>query len=219
MKIAGKNLNLEKSIGILKKYKIPVAKSGLAKSVYQAVNIAKLLGYPVALKAVSSSISHKTDVGGVVLDLNNENELKEAHKGMVKNLRKRFGHIKIEGILVQRMVKSGQEVIIGGRKDEQFGHVIMFGLGGIFTEIFNDVSFRVTPITKDDAKSMIKETKGYKILEGYRDKKYNIKSLVEILLKVSKLLKENPKIKEMDINPLILLPRSAVAVDVRITID
>mgnify|MGYP001613687166 CR=1 FL=1 len=214
----GKTLNLKDSMQILHKYKIPIPKSEMTKTAEQAVKAAKKLGYPVAIKLVSPDITHKTDVGGVRLNLVDDKELRVAYENMLKTARKKFPKTKINGVLVQKMIPDGQEIIIGCKKDEQFGHVLMFGLGGIFTEVFNDVSFKVIPINKNDAEAMVKEIKGYTILQGYRGKKYDVDSLIKILLKVSHLVEKNHKIKEMDINPVILLNKGAVAVDSRIVL-
>ncbi len=214
-----KVLNLKDSMQILHKYKIPIPKSEMTKTAEQAIKTAKKLGYPVAIKLVSADITHKTDVGGVHLNLIDEGELRAAYENMIKTVRKKFPKARISGVLVQKMIPDGQEVIIGCKKDEQFGHVLMFGLGGIFTEVFNDVSFKVIPIGKNDAEAMVKEIKGYAILQGYRGKKYNVDSLIKILLKVSYLVEKNRKIKEMDINPVILLNKGAIAVDSRIVLE
>jgi len=215
----GKVLDLKDSMQILHKYKIPIPKSEMTRNAEQAIKTAKKLGYPVAIKLVSPDITHKTDIGGIRLNLADEKELKVAYENMIKSVRKKLPKAKINGVLVQKMVPDGQEVIIGCKKDEQFGNVLMFGLGGIFTEVFNDVSFKVIPINKSDAEAMVREIKGYTILQGYRGKKYDADSLIKILLKVSHLVEKNHKIKEMDINPVILLNKGAVAVDSRIVLE
>jgi len=219
MATMGKILNLKDSLQILHKYKIPIPKSEMTKTAEQAIKTAKKLGYPVAIKLVSADITHKTDVGGVHLNLIDERELRAAYENMLKTVRKKFPKARISGVLVQKMILDGQEVIIGCKKDEQFGHVLMFGLGGIFTEVFNDVSFKVIPINKNDAEAMVREIKVYTILQGYRGKKCDVDSLIKILLKVSHLVEKNRKIKEMDINPVILLNKGAVAVDSRIVLE
>lgn len=207
-------LDVWDSLEFIKKYKIPVVKSKLVKKSEDAVAFANSIGYPVALKISSSSVIHKTDVNGVALNLRSKEELEKSYKKMAASFKRRA-----EGFVVQKMVEGGQQVIVGGKTDEQFGQVIMFGLGGIFTEVFDDVSFRVVPISKEDAEEMVSEIKGYKVLKGYRGKSYDIKSLVDILLKVSKMLEENKKIKELDINPVFSLKKGALAVDARIISD
>ena len=209
-------LTLTDSIKVLIRYKIPVASFAIAKDIEQAIKATNKIGYPVVLKLISENIVHKTDVGAVQLNIRSDVELDKSFNQILKNVKKKYPKAKVDGILIQKMISNGQEVIIGGKYDEQFGKVIMFGLGGIFTEVFGDVSFRIVPINKSDAESMVKEIKGYRILEGYRGKAYDKKSLIEILLKVSKLLYENPRIREIDINPVMVLNKGAVAVDSRI---
>lgn len=216
MRSRTKILNLTDSIKILQKYKIPLANFSIAKNTDQAVKIANKLKYPIALKVVSKEVIHKTDVGGIQLNIKSNEELQKAFEQILRNVKKKYPKAKIDGILIQKMITGGQEIIIGGKNDEQFGKVIMFGLGGIFTEVFDDVSFRIVPINKSDAENMIEEIKGYRILKGYRGKAYDKRSLIEILSKVSKLLYENPRIREMDINPVIVSTSGAVAVDSRI---
>jgi len=214
-----KNLTEYESRQILEKYKIPLSKAEIAKNPEQAVKLAKKIGYPVVLKIVSPDVLHKTDVGGVVINIKNEGELKNSYEKILKNVRKKVKRAKVHGMLVQKMVDNGLEVIVGGKKDAQFGETVMFGLGGIFVEVFGDVSFRVVPIGKKDAKDMIEEIKGYKILKGYRGKNYDVNAVADVLVKVSKLLEKNDEIAEMDINPLIVLQRGAVAVDARIVVE
>ena len=153
---------------------IPVVKSKAVKNLNQAIAAAKEIGFPVVLKVISPDILHKTDVGGVILDIDDPEHLEKSYFKMLPNLKKRVPNAKIKGFLIQKMIESGREVVVGGKKDKQFGQVVMFGTGGIFVEVFDDVSFRVVPIEKKDAEEMIAETKGYKILKGYRGKKYSI---------------------------------------------
>ena len=214
-----KVLSLTKSLETLKKYKITVASFSIAKNSRQAMKIAKKIGYPVALKLVSKDITHKTDVGGIKLDIKSDEELSRSFDQIMQDVKRKHRRATIEGILVQAMVPKGQELIIGGKHDQQFGKVIIFGLGGVFAEVFDDVSMRVTPISERDAMKMIEEIKGYKILSGYRGSKYDIKSLTDILLKTSKLLSDNKSIKELDINPVIASSKGAIAVDARIIVE
>jgi len=214
-----RNLTEYESRQVLEKYKIPLAKSELVKSVEQAAKAAKKIGYPVVLKIVSPDIVHKTDVGGMILNIKNDAELAAAYKKILINVKKKVRRARIHGLLVQKMVGDGLEVIVGGKKDAQFGETIMFGLGGIFVEVFGDVSFRVVPVERKDAEEMVREIKGYKILKGYRGKKYDVKAVVDVLMKVSKLLEKNDEIAEMDVNPLIVSQRGAVAVDARIVVE
>jgi acetyl-CoA synthetase (ADP-forming) len=211
-----KNLSLAEAIEVLKYYKIPFVRGKIVNNIKDAITYAKKIGFPVVLKIVSKDIVHKTDVGGLILNINNEEELKDSFLRLLNNVRSKVPKAKIDGVLIQQMV-NGYEVLIGGILDEQFGSCISFAMGGIFVEVYSDVSYRVVPITKRDAEEMIKETKAYKILSGFRNKpKADIKALIGILLKTSKILEENPEIKELDINPIFALSKGALAADARI---
>src|SRR5438093_8958804 len=186
--MAGKILTLDESLDLLKKFNIPIPQGQLVKSSKEAIKFSKNAGFPLVLKIVSPQIIHKTDVGGIALSIRNEKELETSFDDMLKNVRKKAPNAKIKGVYVQKSIDEGQSVIIGGKKDPQFGQTILFGLGGIFVEVFDDVSLRLAPIEKSDAEDMVQEIKGYKILKGYRGKSYDINSLVDILLKTSRLL-------------------------------
>lgn len=212
-------LTVEEARNILEFYKIPFVESELVKKEEEAVLVAHKIGYPVVLKIVSPQVIHKTDVGAIIVNMKNEKELRKGFRKIVSNVKKKIRKARIDGVLVQKMVENGQQVIIGGKKDPQFDQTIMFGLGGIFVEVFEDVSFRIVPINRFDAEQMVQEIKGYRILKGFRGKKYDVKALIDILLKVSKLLEENKEIQELDINPIFVSSKGAIAVDARIVID
>ncbi len=187
----------------------PVAKRIFASTFDECLKAAKKIGFPLALKIVSKKILHKSDVHGVKLDIKNNDELKIGFDELKKI--KNF-----EGVLVQEYL-DGKFIITGLKKDPTFGHVIAFGVGGIFTEIIKDVAFRVCPITKKDAIEMIKEIKAFKILEGTRgEKPINFYSLLRVLLALSELSKKYKNIEELDINPLIVNEKNAKIVDARI---
>ena len=190
----------------------PIAKRIFASSYEECVKAAKKMGFPLVLKIVSKKILHKSDVHGVKLDIKNKEELKKAFDELKK--------IKdFEGAMVQEYL-DGKFIITGLKKDPTFGHVIAFGIGGIFTEIIKDVAFRVCPITKKDAIEMIKEIKGYKILEGTRgEKPINFYALLRVLLALSELSKRYQNIEELDINPLIVNGKNAKIVDARIVFN
>lgn len=214
------NLTELESREIFKYYGIPVVEGIVIQQIEDALVFAKKYGYPLVLKIVSKDIIHKTDVGGVITGIKNEKELKDGIISILKNVGKKKPKAKIDGVFVQKMLPKSPEVIIGGKKDPTFDQVILFGLGGIFVEVFNDVSFRVVPIKERDAIDMISEIKGLKVLRGIRgEKPVDFKALVNILLKTSRMLEENPDIKELDINPVFALSDNAVAVDARIIID
>jgi len=216
---AFKILPYEQCVEILARYSIPLAKGKIASSPEEAVKITENIGYPVALKVISPQIIHKTNAKVLKLGIRNESELINAYDEIIKNAKQYNPNAEIQGVLVQEMIGSGTEVIVGISRDVQFGPVILFGLGGIFVEVLKDVSLRVLPITRYDAEEMIREIKGYKILEGFRGRpKADIEAIIDILLKVSNLaldLKES--ILEMDLNPIIVYEegKGAYVVDVR----
>ncbi|MCK4424622.1 acetate--CoA ligase family protein [Candidatus Bathyarchaeota archaeon] len=201
-------------------YGIPVTEFKLAKSEAEAVKFAEEIGYPVVLKIVSPDIIHKSDVGGVIIDLKDARVVRNAYKKILGNVRKHKTEAKIVGILVQEMAPSSTEVIVGAIKDPQFGQALMFGLGGIFVEILKDVTFRIAPITEDEAREMITEVKAYPLLKGYRNQPpADIDVIVEILLNTSKLVMEHQEIKELDLNPIMVYEKGAKTVDARIVLE
>ncbi len=206
------------AIEIIRHYGAGVADAYLAKSAEEAANIADKIGYPVVLKIVSPDISHKSDVGGVILGLRNRFEVMDAYQRIIDNVSMNAPNSRIAGILVQKMAKPGGiEVIVGGLRDNVFGPVVMFGLGGIFVEVLRDVSFRVAPISFEDALEMMKEIKAAKILEGYRNTPpIDKNSLAKIIVATAKLLEENPEVDSLDLNPIIAYPDKAIVVDARI---
>lgn len=205
---------------ILKQVGVSVVETKLAKTQKEAVSLSQKMSFPVALKIVSPDVIHKSDSGGVKLSLNNVTEVKKAYDEILKKVKKQYPHAVIHGVSVQKMIQPGTEVIVGTSKDPQFGPVIMFGLGGIFVELLKDVSFRVIPVEQRDAQEMIKEIKGYPLLQGYRGKEpASLSALVEIILKISKLIEENPQIKELELNPIFAYRNKAVAVDARIILE
>ena len=161
-------LSEHQSKRILKSYGIPVTREALATSADMAVELARELGYPVALKVQSAEIAHKTEAGGIRLNLASDDEVRSAYEEILGNARRFDPHAEVQGVLVQEMLEGGVEVIIGATKDPVFGHVIMFGLGGIFVEALRDVSFRVAPLKREDAEEMIEEIKGHRVLRGVR---------------------------------------------------
>lgn len=206
---------------VLGAYGIEIPKAELATDISEAKNIAKKIGYPLVLKIVSPNILHKTDVGGIKVGISDEKELEEEFEQMLWNVKKYMPDANIKGILIQEMVQSKKETIIGINKDPQFGPMIMFGLGGIYVEVLKDVSFRIAPIARDDAIEMINEIKTIKLLKGARgEAPSDIDSIVEVLLRISQLVMDFPEIIEMDINPLFVKSKGqgSIAGDVRIRI-
>jgi acyl-CoA synthetase (NDP forming) len=205
---------------ILKEAGIDTTETRLARSREEAISLSKEIGFPVALKIVSADVLHKSDAGGVKLSLNSEQEVAKAFDDILSAIKEHEPTAKIEGVAVQNMARPGTEVIIGMYKDAQFGPVLMFGLGGIFVEVLKDVSFRIVPLTKRDAQEMIKEIKGYPILEGYRGQEpASIGVLEDFLLKVSDFVERRPEIKELDINPIFAYKDGALAVDARVILE
>ncbi len=202
---------------VCKEYGIPVTVFELANNVSEALKFAESIGYPVVLKIVSPDVIHKSDVGGVMINLNDAESVKNAYEEILKNVKKQIPKARITGILVQEMAPASTEVIVGSIKDPQFGPALMFGLGGIFVEVLKDVTFRVAPLTEDEACDMISEVKAYPLLKGYRNTPpADISAIVKILMKTSKLVMEHPEIKELDLNPIIVYEKGAKTVDARI---
>lgn len=198
-------------------YGITIAKGGFARNLHEALRVAEEIGYPVVLKAVSPDIIHKSDVGGVLLNLNDAEDLREAYERMMLNLRERKCDAKVLGVFVQEMVPSSVEVIIGMVRDSAFGPVLMFGLGGILVELLKDVSFRVAPVSRRDAAEMISEVRAYPILKGYRgNPPLDVDAIIEILLRTSRLVMDYMEIVELDLNPVIVYNKGAKVIDARI---
>jgi acyl-CoA synthetase (NDP forming) len=205
---------------LLKKAGIPVVETKMARNQKEAVLLSQEIGFPVVLKIASPDVIHKSDSGGVKLGLNNVARVRTAYDEIITNVNHHYPHAKIQGVSVQKMVRPGTEVIIGTNKDPQFGPVIMFGLGGLFVEILKDVAFRVIPLNERNAQEMIQEIKGYPLLQGYRGQKpADIPALIDLILKVSKFVDENPKIKELELNPVFAYSEGATAVDARIILE
>jgi len=201
-------------------YSLPVTKGKVARTEEEGVSFAKEIGFPVVLKIVSPQILHKSDVGGVVLNVKDEEAAREAYRRIMNNVKAKKPDAKIDGIYIQEMAPSSTEVIVGATKDPVFGPTIMFGVGGIFVEILKDVSFRLVPITKLDAEEMIHEIRSYKILEGARGMpKADEPVLKETLLNTSKMLMDCPEIKELDMNPILVYAEGAKVVDARIILE
>ncbi len=201
---------------ILRKAGIPLVREYTARTEKEALACSRKLEYPVALKISSRDIIHKTDFGLVKTDLRYPQEVGKAFKEIMGNVKKHCPKARVEGVIVQPCVK-GYETVVGASRDPQFGPFVMFGLGGIWVEVMKDVSFRVCPVSREHAREMVKEIKGFRLLRGFRGKPAgDIKALVSVILKVSRLMLRNPRIREMDINPLFVRPRGAVAVDSRI---
>jgi len=215
-----KNLLENEAKTVCMEYGIPVTKFEVAKNETEAAKFAEKIGYPVVLKIVSPDIVHKSDIGGVMVDLKDEKDVRDAYKQILENVKKHATKAKIVGVLVQEMAPASTEVIVGAIKDPQFGPSIMFGLGGIFVEVLKDVTFRVAPITEEEACEMITEVKAYPLLKGYRNQPpADIHAIVKILLSTSRLVMEHQEIKELDLNPIMAYEKGAKTVDARIILE
>lgn len=214
------HLTEPESYAVLQAYGINSLEHTTAKTIDEAAAYASKIGYPVVLKIVSPDIMHKIDVGGVKININNEVDLKKAFTEISVSVKNKKPEANIHGFLIEKMfTQKGIETIVGIKSITGFGHLIMFGLGGTFVELFKDVSFRLAPLSKQDAMDMISETKGYQLLKGYRGQAtYDIDAIVDCLLRVSQLVMDFPIIKEMDMNPITVLEagKGAIVMDAKL---
>jgi len=202
---------------LLREYGIPVPDFKLIKSEEEIVGLAKEINFPLVMKIVSPDIIHKTEAGGVKVGIKDEKEAKAAYQDIIYKVKKYKKEAKISGVIAYSMIPQGTEIIIGMMKDPCFGPTIMFGLGGIFVEILKDISFRILPLEERDAEEMISEIKGYQILKGIRgETPKDVKSIRDVLMKISQLVMKNPEIKEIDLNPIFVFEKALQVVDARI---
>ena len=214
-------LTTRESIDVLDAYGIRVCKSGFAKSEDEAVTIADSIGYPVVMKMTSKTTSHKTDVGGVRVNIQSSEQLRAEYQDLIAKLTEKGLLEGLEGVIIQEMVKGNREMVCGIATDPQYGPMMMFGLGGVFIEVMKDVTFRIAPLTDIDAKEMIKSVKAYKLLEGARGTKpAQMEQIEETLLRLSQLVNDFKFIDELDINPLLISEKTGegIAVDGRIKV-
>jgi len=180
---------------------------------------ANTMGYPVVIKIFSRQIVHKSDVGGVIVGNQNAEQLGAAYDQLLENIKNNCPEAEIGGVIVQKQMPKGIEVVVGGLRNEQFGPVVMFGMGGIYVEVFKDVSFRLAPLDKDEALRQIKETKVFKLLQGVRgEKACDIDALCEVIVNTSKLIAALPDIAELDFNPVFCYPDGCTVVDARLVV-
>ncbi len=222
-----KNLALEKTTLSEPEAKEILALGGIAvprftvvEDIHEVVNAAEEFEYPLVLKVVSSSIRHKSDVGGVSLDIKDSAELSERLSLMLLQIADESPLSVIEGFILEEMLPKGVEVVVGAIKDEQFGVVMMFGTGGVTVELMGDVSFRLAPVKKNEVLEMIKEVRGFPLLEGYRgDSAKDIDAVVDLILQVARIVEETDRLKELEINPLIVYEEGVVAVDAHAVLE
>lgn len=215
-------LTTGESLQVLSAYGIRVCKDGEAKNADEAVALAEEIGYPVVMKLNSKKISHKTDVGGVRVGIKDAEQLRAEYADLVAKLEAKGLMEGFEGVIVQEMVKSDREMVCGCAKDPQYGPMMMFGLGGVFVEVMKDVTFRLAPLTPEDAKDMITSVKAYKLLQGARGAiPAQIDKVEETLMRLSQLVEDYPSIEELDINPLMISDKNGepIAVDGRIKVS
>ncbi|MBS3922711.1 MAG: acetate--CoA ligase family protein [Nitrosarchaeum sp.] len=213
------NLLEEEGQEVLKAYGLPLPKSALAKTEAEAIKIAKQIGYPVVMKIASPQIIHKSDAGGVKVNLTNDSEIKEAFKTIIANAKKYNKKAEIKGVLIVEMIKGGKELIIGSKLEHGFGPVIMLGMGGIYVEVLKDVTFKLAPVTDKEADDMIASIKTQKLLQGVRgEKPSDIAKLSECIQRLSQLVTDFKEIKELDMNPVLVMEKGkgCKILDVRI---
>lgn len=205
------------AITLIGQYGLPYPEHGMACSAEEAAAIAERLAAPVVLKIVSPQISHKSDVGGVLLGLPDPKSVVDGYGEITARVKKTLPDVEITGVLVCRQAEPGLEVIIGGLRDPIFGPAVMFGLGGVFTELLNDITFRIAPLLPVDAQEMIVELKGKNLLSGYKGQPaVDVSRLVEALQAVGRLMVERGNVVELDLNPIRLYPDGLLVLDARI---
>ena len=205
------------AVALLDDYGIPYPDHAYARSVGEAAEAAERIGYPVVLKVVSPDLIHKSDLGGVSLGIETAEGVREAYEGIRGSVLEHAAVARISGVLVCKQAAQGLEVIVGGLQDAMLGPAVMFGLGGTFAEVLQDVSFRIVPLQRTDASDMIQEIRGYPLLEGTRGRGgCDIGALIDLLLAVSRLMGERTDIKELDLNPVRVYEQGLMALDARI---
>ena len=206
---------------VLKAYGFRFPKNYFARTSAEAIQAARNIGLPVVMKIISPQVIHKSDIGGVRLNLRNDDEIEEAFFEITTHARNIIPSAQIYGVMIQEMIKDGKEIIAGITKDPQFGHMIMFGMGGIYVEVLKDVSFRINPLSLEDAYDMIRETRTFPLLRGVRgEPEADLEAIENALLILSQMASDFPYILEADINPLLVMERGKgiVAIDARFTI-
>jgi len=217
----GRNLLMEiEAKDMLRQAGVSVVDTRLATSREAAMATSRELHFPVVLKIASPDVVHKTDAGGVKLNLRTTAQVGKAYDEIMQSVKTKCPQARIDGVSVQQMARPGVEVIIGMSKDPQFGPVIMFGLGGVWVEILKDVAFRIVPLERRDAREMIHEIKGLPLLQGYRGQEaVDLTNLEDLILKVSAFVEQHPEVKELDLNPVFAYKDGAVAVDARVVLE
>jgi len=219
MQQSGKVLGEAQTRPLLEAYGIPLVKGGEARSPQEAAELAKRIGFPVAMKIISPQLLHKSEAGGIVLNLKTADEVLTAYEQLFSSIHAKLPQAELQGVLIEQMAPRGQEVIVGLRRDPGFGPVVMFGLGGIYVELFKDVSFRVAPVSQEEALEMIHETRAGKLLTGFRGAQpADLDAVVDCIQRLGQLGLDFPEIEEAEVNPLLVFPRGqgALALDGRV---
>ena len=212
-------LNYEESRKVMELAGIPLNKMKVAKNLEASIQRANEVGYPIVLKVISEDVIHKSDSGGVKVGIRSDDELSKSYQEMMENVLSFYPDAKIEGVSVEEMV-SGVELLIGTNTDSQFGKMIALGIGGIFVEVYKDVSFRLIPVSSKDVKNMIEEIKGRAMFDGFRGMpKVNLGELTALILTISELIEKYPIIYEMDLNPVVATENGLRAIDARIILE
>ena len=201
-------------------YKMPVVEGALAKTEKEALAVSKRIGFPVVMKIVSPDIVHKTDAGGVIVNIVSSSGSREAYRKILQSVKRVNRKADVRGIYVQKMAPKSHEFVVGATRDPQFGPTVMFGLGGIYVELFKDVSFRLAPVSREDALSMMRETKSSKILDGFRgEKPLDRQNAARVVQTIGQIMTDLPQVDSIDVNPLFIYPRGVLATDVRIILS
>ncbi|MDD5014686.1 MAG: acetate--CoA ligase family protein [Atribacterota bacterium] len=212
-----RNLTEAEAYEVLSKYGIPVPKYSVVSTEEEVLQIAKKLGFPLVMKIVSPDIMHKTDIGGIEMNISNLAQIKKAYKNIICSIRKNKPEARIKGVLLYKQAPKGVEVIVGMIRDSQFGPTVMFGLGGIFIEILKDVTFRVCTVERADIEEMLTEIQGIKMLQDYRGQaRCDINAIIDIILEISRLALDYPVIKGIDLNPILVYEKGTMVVDAKV---
>jgi acyl-CoA synthetase (NDP forming) len=204
---------------LAKSFGIPVVKAGIAKTEAESVSIAKKIGSPLVMKILSQDILHKSDVGGVKTGVNSVSEVRAAFKEILENVKKSKKDARIEGIYVQKMEPKSFEFVVGGTRDLQFGPTVMFGMGGIYVELYKDVSFRLAPVSDSEAEQMLEEIRAAPLLKGFRGSPpLDSAAAISVIQKVGSMMTNIEEIDSIDINPLLVYEKGCKAVDVRVVL-
>ena len=207
---------------LLAAYDVSLVEGAMAEDSKSAIEAAGKLGYPVVMKVASQDVLHKSDFGAIAVNIQDDKQLESDYRRIMGNVKDHAPDADIEGVLIEKMVPKGMEVIIGMKRDPSFGPLMMFGMGGVFVELFKDVAFRVAPLTYADAEEMLKDTKAYQLLNGYRGgQRYDMQAIIHNLLKLSEIAVDFPQIQEIEVNPLLVLPegQGALALDCRMILE